>query len=130
MDAARGLEQPRVAKVGEGIQVGVGDRPDAAAVAAVTAVRTTERHVLEAQDANAAVAALAAFDADNGFVNQLHRSRLWDRLTSNAQKTGRNFRRHASGIPQRDAPGWRGTTKPRFRGPFGIAFGRSGRTDF
>src|SRR3546814_11320650 len=48
IDAARGLEQPRVAKVGEGIQVGVGDRPDAAAVAAVTAVRTTERHVLEA----------------------------------------------------------------------------------
>src|SRR3546814_6617460 len=60
IDAARGLEQPRVAKVGEGIQVGVGDRPDAAAVAAVTAVRTTERHVLEAQEANAAVAALAA----------------------------------------------------------------------
>src|SRR3546814_20841413 len=58
IDAARGLEQPRVAKVGEGIQVGVGDRPDAAAVAAVTAVRTTERHVLEAQEANAAVAAL------------------------------------------------------------------------
>src|SRR3546814_10355287 len=55
IDAARGLEQPRVAKVGEGIQVGVGDRPDAAAVAAVTAVRTTERHVLEAQEANAAV---------------------------------------------------------------------------
>src|SRR3546814_1017821 len=85
MDAARGLEQPRVAKVGEGIQVGVGDRPDAAAVAAVTAVRTTERHVLEAQEANAAVAALAAFDADNGFVNKLHRARLWDRLKSSAR---------------------------------------------
>src|SRR3546814_15823340 len=71
IDAARGLEQPRVAKVGEGIQVGVGDRPDAAAVAAVTAVRTTERHVLEAQEANAAVAALAAFDAYNGVINKL-----------------------------------------------------------
>src|SRR3546814_16545231 len=90
IDAARGLEQPRVAKVGEGIQVGVGDRPDAAAVAAVPAVRPTERHVLEAREANAAVAALAAFDADTGFIHQLLRSRPYDRYKRHNQTNRSN----------------------------------------
>src|SRR3546814_12164865 len=52
-----------------------------------------------------------------------------DLLKSNAQKTGRNFRRHASGSPERDGQGRRGTKKPRFRGSFALGCGRSGRND-
>src|SRR3546814_18724675 len=50
IDAARGLEQPRVAKVGEVIQVGVGARPDAAAVAALHDVRPPDPHVPAAHE--------------------------------------------------------------------------------
>src|SRR5437773_8071131 len=62
----------REAILDEGIDVSVGDRIDAAAAAAVPAVRPSARYVLFAPEAHDAVAALAGVDLDARFVDEFH----------------------------------------------------------
>src|SRR5690606_17553501 len=59
-----------VAEVDQGVEVLVGDQPDAAAVAAVATVRATERDELLAAEADAAVAAVAGRHEDLRFVDE------------------------------------------------------------
>ena len=54
------------------IDVSVGDRVDAAAAAAVPAIRPSARHVLFAPEAHDAVAAVAGVDLDARFVDEFH----------------------------------------------------------
>jgi hypothetical protein len=66
-------EDARVAVVDERVEVRVGDRPDAAAAAAVAAVRAAARHELLAPERSAAVAALAGHHLDSRLVEEFHR---------------------------------------------------------
>jgi hypothetical protein len=61
-----------MAKVDQGVEVLVGDQPDAAAIAAVTAVGATERDELLAAETDAAIATVAGVDGDLGFVDEFH----------------------------------------------------------
>ena len=61
-----------MAEIDQGVEVLVGHQPDAAAVAAVAAVRAAERDELLAAEADAAVAAVAGDDLDFGFVDEFH----------------------------------------------------------
>src|SRR3546814_1066595 len=56
----------------QGVEVLVGHDPDAAAIAAIAAIGTTERDELLAAKTDAAVAAIACDDLDFGFVDELH----------------------------------------------------------
>src|SRR5207247_1571470 len=62
----------REAILDEGIDVSIGDRIDAAAAAAVPAVRPSARYVLFAPEAHDAVAAIAGVDLDARFVDEFH----------------------------------------------------------
>src|SRR5690606_36965453 len=77
--AALGAEQLLVAEVDQGVEVLVGDQPDAAAIAAVAAIRPAQRNELLAAEAHAAVAAVAGGDGDLSFVDQLHGCLIRDR---------------------------------------------------
>ena len=69
---------PPVLAVGErrqAVDARLGDHDDAAAVAAVAAVRPAARHVLLAAEAHAAVAAFAGFDFDGDAIDE-HGGRL------------------------------------------------------
>ena len=70
--AALGAELALVAEVDQGVEVLVGLDPDAAAVAAVAAVRAAERDELLAPEADAAVAAAAGEHGDDCFVDEFH----------------------------------------------------------
>src|SRR5262249_4959466 len=70
--AALGAEDARVAVVDERVDVGVGHTPDAAATAAVAAVRTALGDILLAAEGGGAVAAFAGDDFDAGFVEEFH----------------------------------------------------------
>ena len=70
--AALRIEAPGEAEVGQSIEVGVGHGINAAAIAAITAVRATEGDELFAAKAHAAIAAIAGFDADSDFINEFH----------------------------------------------------------
>src|SRR6185369_5209422 len=76
------LVPARVAEVDQRVEVAVGERPDAAAAAAVAAVRAAERDELLAPKAQAAVAAVAGSDLDGRFVDELHGRRSTSRERS------------------------------------------------
>jgi hypothetical protein len=59
-------------EVDQGVQIAGCHEVDVTAFAPVAAVGTTERYVLFATEADAAVAAVAGFDADANFVNEFH----------------------------------------------------------
>ncbi len=63
----------RVTEVDQRVEVAVALRVDAAAPAAVAAVRPAERQELLAPKAHATGAAVAGRDIDGGFVDELHR---------------------------------------------------------
>src|SRR5690606_40030836 len=67
-----GAEVTLVAEVDQGVEVLVGNQPDAAAVAAVAAVGAAQRDELLPAEADATVAAVAGGDQDGGFVTELH----------------------------------------------------------
>src|SRR5690606_1331273 len=77
--AALGAEQLLVAEVDQGVEVLVGDQPDATAIAAVAAIRPAQRNELLAAEAHPAVAAVAGGDGDLSFVDQLHGCLIRDR---------------------------------------------------
>ena len=70
--AALGAELGLVAEVDQRVEVLVGHQPDTAAIAAVAAIRATQRYELLAAKADAAVAAIACADLDFGFVDEFH----------------------------------------------------------
>ena len=70
--ALLGLEAALVAEVDQGVEVLVGLQPDAAAIAAVAAVRAALGDELLAPEAHAAVAALSGNDGDFGFIYKFH----------------------------------------------------------
>ena len=70
--AALGPVAAPVAEVDEGVQVLVGDQPDAAAVATVAAVRPAARDELLAPEARNPVAAITGLDLDSRFVDEFH----------------------------------------------------------
>src|SRR6185437_7374636 len=70
--AALRLELALVAEVDQRVQAFVRDQPHAAAFAAVTAVRTTERDELLAPETGATVPAVAGLNLDEGFVDEFH----------------------------------------------------------
>jgi hypothetical protein len=70
--AALGAELALVAEVDQRVEVLVGHQPDAAAVAAVAAVRAAERDELLAPEAHAPVAAVAGEHGDHCLVDELH----------------------------------------------------------
>src|ERR1043165_465020 len=72
--AALGLVVPLVLVVEQRRQVRVGDDDDAASVAAVTARWATARHTILAAHGGGSVAAVASFDVDDGFVDEVHRA--------------------------------------------------------
>src|SRR5690606_602847 len=78
---ALGAEHPLVAEVDQGVEVLVGNDPDAAAIAAVAAIGATQRDELLAPETDATVAAVACDDLDFGFVDELH---AWTLLMSGA----------------------------------------------
>ena len=61
-----------VAKVDQGVEALVRDEPDAAAVAAVAAVRPAERDGFLATETHATVAAVAGMYGNFGFVDEFH----------------------------------------------------------
>jgi hypothetical protein len=61
-----------VAEIDQGVEVLVGLQPDAAAVAAVAAVRAAQRDELLAAETDAAIAAVAGGDGDFNFVDEFH----------------------------------------------------------
>src|SRR6185437_4252299 len=70
--AVAGLEGALDAEVGEGVYPGGGAQEDAAAVAAVAAVRAAERHELLAPEAGAAPAAVAGLHPRPRLIDELH----------------------------------------------------------
>ena len=70
--AALGAELALVAEVDQGVEVLVGLQPDAAAVAAVAAVRAAQRNELLAAEPHATVAAVTGADLDFCFVYEFH----------------------------------------------------------
>jgi hypothetical protein len=66
------LMASRVPVVDQGVDVAVGDRPDAAAASAVPAIRSALRDELFPAERRTAVAAIAGRDFDDGFVDELH----------------------------------------------------------
>src|SRR5699024_8499831 len=70
--ATRGLEAPLVAEVDQGVEILIGLQPDAAAVAAVTAIRSALGNELLPPETHAAIAALAGGYGDFGFVYEFH----------------------------------------------------------
>ncbi len=69
------LNERMVAEVRKGVQPLPGDQVDAAALAAVAAVRPAERDELLAAEADHAAAAVAGLHLDRGFVDELHGGR-------------------------------------------------------
>src|SRR5690606_36073653 len=69
--ALRG-EAPLHLELRQRVDAFVDNQPDAAAVAAVTAVGTAERNVFLTTEAVAAAAAVAAGDLDDSFINEFH----------------------------------------------------------
>ena len=59
-------------EVDQGIQIFIGDQPDTAAIATITAVRPAQRDELLATEADAAVAAIAGGDQDFCLVYKFH----------------------------------------------------------
>jgi hypothetical protein len=75
----------RVTIVDERVDVAVGDGPDAAAPAAVTAVRASARDVLLPAKARHAVATLAGMHLDGRFVDEFHvGTAFWSRANKKA----------------------------------------------
>jgi hypothetical protein len=70
--ATVGLEYPRIAKIDQGVQVAVGDRPDAAAATTVAAIRAAERNEFLAPERGRAISAVAGDDFYLRFVKKLH----------------------------------------------------------
>jgi hypothetical protein len=70
--AVLGAVDAREAVVDQGVDVAVGDRPDAAAAAAVAARGAAARHEFLAPERGAAVAALAGMHLDFRFVDEFH----------------------------------------------------------
>ena len=66
------LEAALVAEVDQGVDVLIGNQPDAAAIAAVATIRSTERNKFLATKAHAAVATGAGLDVDLRFVDEFH----------------------------------------------------------
>jgi hypothetical protein len=61
-----------VAEIDQGVEVAVGNGPDAGALAAVAAVRPTQGNVFLAAKRGAAVAAVAGENFDARFVKEFH----------------------------------------------------------
>src|SRR5690606_25388437 len=78
---ALGAELALVAEVDQGVEVLVRQQPDAAAIAAVAAVRAAQRDEFLAAETDAAVAAVACAYLDFGFVNELHAGDLGGTVT-------------------------------------------------
>ena len=70
--AVVGTEAPLVAKLRKRIDASVCYQPDAAAIAAITAVRTSERHVFLTTEADGSAATVAGADSNCGFINEFH----------------------------------------------------------
>ncbi len=68
-----GPEQPRVAEIDQGVEVAVRDGPDAAAAAAVAAVRPAPGNEFLPAEGHGAVAAVAGNDLDLRLVEEFHR---------------------------------------------------------
>src|SRR5262249_44617133 len=71
--AAIGLELSVVAIAQQRVVVGIGFDVNAAAVAAIASGRAAARNVLFAAESYAAVAAVAGFNEDLGFINEHER---------------------------------------------------------
>src|SRR5690606_22061861 len=108
---ALGAEAALVAEVDQGGEVLVGDQPDAAAIAAVAAVRTAQRDELLAAEADASVAAIAGDHLDFSFVDQFHGAAGLGRGNATGHSLAGPARRGRRGprVPQkRKAPPKRG----------------------
>ena len=68
------------AEVGQGVDAGDGPQPDAAAMAAVTAVGTAERNELLTPETGAATTTVARLDLDAGFIDEFHEGRTREPL--------------------------------------------------
>ena len=60
------------AEIDEGVQRWIGDENDVSTVTPIAAVRAPVGNVLFPTETQAAAAAVAGFDADRGFVDELH----------------------------------------------------------
>jgi hypothetical protein len=85
--AALAKELAGVAVIDQGIDVAVGNDVHAAALAAIATVGATHRDVFLAAESGDAVAAVASFNVDLCFVDELHFFRLL-KLKSPIQRTG------------------------------------------
>ena len=70
--AVLGAEGAHDAKVRQRVDAVLGAQRDAAAVAAIAAIRSAEGHELLAAEAHAAAAAVAGLDPDSCFVDEFH----------------------------------------------------------
>ena len=98
--AVLGLVGALDAKIGQRVDAGGGTQVDAAAVAAVAAVRAAQRHELLAPETGAAAAAVAGLHLQRGFIDEFHGGTLAQTKTP---ALGRGFqdgcrRRRASGL--------------------------------
>jgi hypothetical protein len=73
--AARGLPMMTAGEIEEGILVGIGDENNVTAITAIAAVGATLGDVFFPSEGDAAVAAVAGFDLDDGFIDE-HVERL------------------------------------------------------
>jgi hypothetical protein len=97
--AVRRLEGAPVAEVGQRVESLVRDEVDAAAVAAVTAVRAPERDELLATEAHHAAPAVAGLDLDRGFVDELHGGRTDDLRIADSEERSGPGKAKAPGMP-------------------------------
>ena len=86
-------EHPGKAVLDQRVDVAVGQRPDAAALAAVAAIRAAHRDELLAPERGGAVAALAGDHVDSGFVDEFHAvgTRMEKGLPENAAKVKKPY---------------------------------------
>ena len=70
--ATLSAKAPRVAVIDQSIEFRVGAQVNAAPVAAIAPVGAPKRDVFLAAEADAAVAAIAGFDADDHFIDEFH----------------------------------------------------------
>src|ERR1700689_421842 len=73
--SARGLPMMPAGEIEEGVLVGIGDEDNVAAVAAIAAVGAAFGDVFLPSEGDAAVAAVAGFDLNDGFIDE-HARRL------------------------------------------------------
>ena len=70
--AAFGAMHPLIAEIHQGIDVVVGEQPDAAAIATIATIGSAEGDVFFAAKAHAAAAAIAGLDPNQCLVDELH----------------------------------------------------------